>query len=137
MFLDTTMKFKPGDTAAVTKTILQTDIEKFAELSGDRNLIHLDENYAKGTRFHSCIAHGMLTSSLISNVIGNELPGLGSIYLSQNLKFVAPVFPGDTITARVTVTSIRPDKPIVTLETVCTNQREEAVVKGEAVVLVE
>ena len=131
------MKFKPGDTAAVTKTIMQTDIEKFAELSGDRNSIHLDENYAKSTRFRGCIAHGMLTSSLISNVIGNELPGLGSIYLSQSLKFVAPVFPGDTITARVTVTSVRPDKPIVTLETVCTNQRGEAVVKGEAVVLVE
>ena len=131
------MKFKPGDTAAVTKTIMQTDIEKFAELSGDRNSIHLDENYAKGTRFHGCIAHGMLTSSLISNVIGNHLPGLGSIYLGQNLRFVAPVFPGDTITARVTVTSVRPDKPILTLETICTNQREEAVVKGEAVVLVE
>lgn len=131
------MKFKRGDTAAVTKTIMQTDIEKFAELSGDRNSIHLDENYAKGTRFHGCIAHGMLTSSLISNVIGNHLPGLGSIYLGQNLRFVAPVFPGDTITARVTVTSVRPDKPILTLETVCTNQRDEAVVKGEAVVLVE
>lgn len=131
------MKFKPGDTAAVTKTIMQTDIEKFAELSGDRNSIHVDENYAKGTRFHGCIAHGMLTSSLISNVIGNHLPGLGSIYLGQSLRFVAPVFPGDTITARVTVTSVRPDKPILTLETVCTNQREEAVVKGEAVVLVE
>ena len=131
------MKFKPGDTASVTKTITQKDIEKFAELSGDRNSIHLDQNYAKGTRFQGCIAHGMLTSSLISNVIGNELPGLGSIYLSQSLKFVAPVFPNDTITARATVTSVRPDKPIVTLETVCTNQREETVVKGEAVVLVD
>ena len=131
------MKFKPGDTASVTKTITQDDIEKFAELSGDRNSIHLDQDYAKGTRFHGCIAHGMLTSSLISNVIGNELPGLGSIYLSQNLKFVAPVFPGDTITARATVTSVRPDKPIVTLETVCVNQRGETVVTGEAVVLVE
>lgn len=131
------MKFKPGDTAAVTKTIMQTDIEKFAELSGDRNSIHLDENYAKGTRFHGCIAHGMLTSSLISNVIGNHLPGLGSIYLGQSLRFIAPVFPGDTITARVTVTSVRPDKPIVTLETICTNQREEPVVRGEAFVLVE
>jgi 3-hydroxybutyryl-CoA dehydratase len=131
------MKFKPGDTASVTKTITQKDIEKFAELSGDRNSIHLDQNYAKGTRFQGCIAHGMLTSSLISNVIGNELPGLGSIYLSQSLKFVAPVFPNDTITARATVTSVRPDKPIVTLETVCTNQRGETVVTGEALVLVE
>ena len=79
----------------------------------------------------------MLTSSLISNVIGNQLPGLGSIYLSQNLRFVAPVFPGDTITARATVTSAREDKPIVTLETVCTNQRSDIVIEGEAAVLVE
>jgi 3-hydroxybutyryl-CoA dehydratase len=131
------MKFKPGDTAEVTKTITQEDIEKFAELSGDRNAIHLDKDYAKGTRFRACIAHGILTSSLISNVIGNHLPGLGSIYLGQNLKFVAPVFAGDTITARATVISIREDKPIVTLETVCTNQRGEVVIKGEAAVLVE
>lgn len=131
------MKFKTGDTADVTKTFTQDDIERFSELSGDRNSIHLDEEYAKGTRFQRCIAHGMLTSSLISNVIGNHLPGLGSIYLSQNLKFVAPVFPGDTITARATVTSVRQDKPVVILETVCTNQRGEVVIKGEAAVLVE
>lgn len=131
------MKFKPGDTAEVTKTITQEDIETFAKLSGDRNAIHLDPSFAGSTRFGKCIAHGILTSSLISNVIGNHLPGLGSIYLGQNLKFVAPVFAGDTITARATVTSVREDKPIVTLETVCTNQRGEVVIKGEAAVLVE
>lgn len=131
------MKFKPGDTAAITKTITKEDIETFADLSGDRNSIHLDPKYAAGTRFQGCIAHGMLTSSLISNVIGNQLPGLGSIYLGQNLQFVAPVFPGDSITARATVITVREDKPIVTLETVCTNQRGEVVVKGEAAVLVE
>lgn len=131
------MRFKPGDTAAVTRTITQADIERFADLSGDRNPIHLDQKYAAGTRFQGCIAHGMLTSSLISNVIGNHLPGLGSIYLGQKLQFVAPVFPGDTITARATVTSVRPDKLIVTLETVCANQRGELVVTGEAVVLLE
>jgi 3-hydroxybutyryl-CoA dehydratase len=131
------MKFKSGDTAQVTKTITQDDIEKFSELSGDRNSIHLDEEYAKGTRFQGCIAHGMLTASLISNVIGNQVPGLGSIYLGQNLKFVAPVFAGDTITARATVTSVREDKPVVILETICTNQRGEVVIQGEAAVLVE
>jgi acyl dehydratase len=73
---------------------------------------------------------------LISAVIANDLPGQGSIYLGQTLQFVAPVFPGDTVTARVTVTSIRDDKPIVKLETVCTNQRDEVVIKGEATVLV-
>ena len=131
------MKFKPGDTASVTKIITQEDIEKFAKLSGDHNPIHLDEEHAKGTRFGRRIAHGMLTSSLISNVIGNELPGVGSIYLSQTLQFLAPVFAGDTITARATVTSVREDKPIVKLETVCANQRDEVVIKGEATVLVE
>ena len=106
------MKFKPGDTASVTKIITQEDIEKFADLSGDHNPIHVDEEHAKGTRFGRRIAHGLLTSSLISNVIGNELPGVGSIYLSQTLQFLAPVFAGDTITARATVTSVREDKPI-------------------------
>ena len=131
------MKFKPGDTASVTKIFTQEEIEKFADLSGDHNPIHLDEEHAKGTRFGRRIAHGMLTSSLISNVIGNELPGVGSIYLSQTLQFLAPVFAGDTITARATVTSVREDKPIVKLETVCANQRDEIVIKGEATVLVE
>ena len=131
------MRFKVGDTASVIKTFTQEDIEKFADLSGDRNPIHLDEEHAKGTRFGRRIAHGMLTSSLISNVIGNELPGLGSIYLGQTLQFLAPVFPGDTITARATVISVREDKPIVKIETVCTNQRDEVVIKGEATVLVE
>ncbi len=131
------MKFKVGDTASVTKTFTQDDIEKFADLSGDRNPIHLDEEHAKATRFGRRIAHGMLVSSLISNVIGNELPGIGSIYLGQTLQFLAPVFPGDTITARATVTSVREDKPIVKIETVCRNQRDEIVIKGEATVLVE
>ncbi len=131
------MKFKVGDTASVTKTFTQEDVEKFAELSGDRNPIHLDKAHAKGTRFGRRIAHGMLTSSLISNVIGNKLPGEGSIYLGQTLRFLAPVFPDDTITARAIVTSVREDKPIVKIETVCTNQHDEVVIKGEATVLVE
>ncbi len=79
----------------------------------------------------------MFGASLMSAVIGNELPGTGSIYLSQTLKFLVPVYLGDTVTARVTVTKIRDDKPIVTLETVCENQRGEMITKGEAVVLVE
>ena len=130
------MKFKVGDSASVTRTITQADIENFAELSGDRNAIHLDQEYATQTRFGGRIAHGLLTSSLISAVIGNQLPGLGSIYLGQTLQFTAPVFPGDTIVARATVISIREDKPIVKLETICTNQRNEVVIKGEATVLV-
>ena len=125
-----------GDTAALTKTITDEDIRTFAALTGDHNPIHLDDEYAATTRFGRRIAHGMLSASLISAVLANELPGRGSVYLSQSLKFLAPVYPGDTVTARVTITKIREDKPIVTLETVCCNQRDEQLLIGEAVVLV-
>src|SRR5438093_11224347 len=107
------MKIKIGDTASVSKTITQADIENFADLSGDHNPIHLDKDYAAHTRFGSRIAHGLLTSSLISAVIGNKLPGLGSIYLGQTLQFVAPGVPVDTIVARATVTSGRDHKPLL------------------------
>ena len=130
------MKFKPGDTASLSRTIRDDDIRAFANATGDHNPLHLDEEFAKQTRFEKRIAHGMLSASLISAVIANDLPGQGSIYLGQTLQFVAPVFPGDTVTARVTVTSIREDKPIIKLETVCTNQRDEVVIRGEATVLV-
>ena len=130
------MKFKPGDTASISKTITDDDIQKFADASGDHNPLHLDDEFAKSTRFGRRIAHGMFSASLISAVLANQLPGQGSIYLAQTLKFVAPVFPGNTITARVTVISIRDDKPVMKLETVCTNQHDEVVIKGEATVLV-
>jgi len=131
------VNLKVGDTASLTKTITDTDIRAFAELSGDRNPIHLDDEYAATTRFGRRIAHGMLAASLISTVLGTELPGIGTVYLSQNSQFVAPVYPGDTVTARVTVRTIRDDKPIVTLETICENQRGETIIRGEAIVLVE
>lgn len=130
------MKIKPGDTASLSKTINDRDILAFAEVSGDHNPLHLDETYAQQTRFGRRIAHGMLSASLISAVIANELPGQGSIYLGQTLQFVAPVFLGDTVVARVTVTGIREDKQIIKLDTVCTNQRNEVVIKGEATVLI-
>jgi 3-hydroxybutyryl-CoA dehydratase len=130
------MGLKVGDAAEVSKTIADEDVRAFAELTGDRNPVHLDEAYAATTRFGRRIAHGMLGASLISAVLANELPGRGTVYLSQTLRFTAPVFLGDTVTARVTVKGVRGDKPVVTLETVCTNQRGERVVVGEAVVLV-
>ena len=129
------MKIKVGDSATISKTITDADIQAFADVTGDHNPIHLDDEYAAKTRFGSRIAHGMLSASLISAVLANELPGAGSVYLSQTLKFVKPVFPGDTVTARVTVIGIRDDKPIITLETVCLNQHNEPVLKGEATVL--
>ncbi len=130
------MNLKVGDSAEISKTIGDEDVRAFAELTGDRNPVHLDEEYAAGTRFGRRIAHGMLGASLISAVLANELPGRGTVYLSQTLRFTAPVFLGDTVNARVTVKHVRDDKPVVTLETVCTNQRGERVVEGEAVVLV-
>ena len=129
------MTLKVGDAAEISKTINGEDVRAFAELTGDRNPVHLDESYASTTRFGRRIAHGMLDASLISTVLASELPGPGSVYLSQTLRFTAPVFIGDTVTARVTVKHVREDKPVVTLETVCTNQRGERVVEGEAVVL--
>lgn len=126
---------KVGDSAEITKTIEQTDINAFADVTGDHNPVHVDEAFAQTTRFGRTIAHGMLGASLISAVLANKLPGAGSIYLGQTLQFVAPVFPGDEITARVTVKEIREDKPIVKLETVCVNQRGEVVIRGEATVL--
>ena len=130
------MKFKIGDNASITKTITDEDIHTFADVTGDHNPLHLNDEYARDTKFGRRIAHGMLGASLISSVLANKLPGAGSVYLSQSLRFVKPVLPGDTITARVTVTGIRDDKPIVTLETICINQDNETVIKGEAVVLV-
>ena len=129
------MTLKVGDAAEISRTVTDEDVRAFAEVTGDRNPVHLDEEYAATTRFGRPIAHGMLGASLISAVLANELPGPGTVYLSQTLRFNAPVFPGDTVTARVVVKQVREDKPIVTLETVCTNQRGERVVEGEAVVL--
>jgi acyl dehydratase len=129
------MTFKVGDSAEITKTIEQADVDAFAAVTGDHNPVHVDEQFAKTTRFGKRIAHGMLTASLISAVLANKLPGEGSVYLGQTLQFVAPVFPGDEITARVTVKEIREDKPIVKLETVCVNQRDEVVIRGEATIL--
>jgi len=131
------MKLKVGDTASLSRKVTDANIRAFAELSGDHNPVHLDEEFAQQTRFGRRIAHGMFGASLISAVLGTELPGSGSIYLSQTLQFLGPVYLDDVLTARVTVTKVREDKAIVTLETVCENQRGEMVIRGEAAVLVE
>ena len=125
-----------GDRASLSKSFSAGDVRQFAEISGDRNPVHLDATYAAQTRFGRPIAHGMLVVGLISAVLGTELPGPGSIYLSQTLQFRAPVYIDDTVTAMVEVTAIRPDKPIVTLKTVCINQSGQVVIEGEAVLLV-
>ncbi len=128
---------KEGETATLVKTITQSDIEEFAALVGDRNPVHVDPDFAKKTRFGRPIAHGMWGLSLISAILGTKLPGPGTIYLSQTVKFKAPVFPGDTLTAKVKVLEVRQDKPIVRLETTCENQEGALILSGEALVLLE
>lgn len=126
---------QPGDTASHSTTITDEMIRAFAALTGDTNPVHLDDNYAASTRFKRRIAHGMIAAGLISAALANDLPGPGTVYLSQTLQFKAPVYPGDTITTTVEVKTVRPDKPIVTLSTFCRNQDNVVVLEGEAVVL--
>ncbi len=124
-----------GDTFSTTREVTDELIRRFAELSGDFNPIHLDDEFAGTTRFGKRIAHGMLSGAFISAVLGNEFSRQKIVYLSQTLKFTAPVYIGDTVTATGTVKSIREDKGIVVLETTCTNQNGEILVKGEAAVM--
>lgn len=130
------MELKVGDEFSTNRLVTDELIRKFADVSGDYNPIHLDEDVAKNTRFGRRIAHGMLSGAFISAVLGYEFSERSIVYLSQTLKFVAPVFIGDTVTATAKVTSIRQDKPVVILETVCTNQDGDVLVKGEAAVMI-
>jgi len=132
-----TKQIQIGDHATLTRTITDEMVVAYADLVGDHNPVHLDEAFAATTRFGHRIAHGMLVAGLISTVIASDLPGPGSVYLGQTLQFKAPVYLGDTITARIEVIKVREDKPIVTLATVCTNQDGNNVIEGEAVVLVQ
>lgn len=133
----TDINFQIGERASFAKTVTESDVTTFAGLIGDFNPIHVDAEYARKSRFGRRVAHGMFTGGLISAVLGNKLPGPGSIYLSQQIEFLAPVFIGDTITATVEVTSWRQDKRILTLKTDCYNQEQKQVVTGQAVLLVD
>ncbi|MBR0093511.1 MAG: MaoC family dehydratase [Lachnospiraceae bacterium] len=124
-----------GQEAFTTKTISETDVYLFAGITGDMNPAHLNEEYAKKTMFGGRIVHGLLSAGLISAVIGMQLPGPGTIYVRQDLKFLAPVKIGDTITARVTVTELNTGKNRVTLETVCENQEGKRIIEGDALVM--
>ena len=127
-------KLNIGDTAEFAKTVSESDIYLYAGITGDFNPAHINEDYAKNTFFKTRIAHGMLSAGFISTVIGNELPGTGSIYVKQDLRFLAPVRIGDTITARVEVIEIMDGKNRVRLKTVCVNQEGTQVLDGEAIV---
>src|SRR5437667_3758197 len=130
------MDIRIGDKYSTSREVTDDLIRKFAEVSGDYNPIHLDEEFAKTTRFGRRIAHGMLSGAFISAVLGGEFKERKIVYLSQTMKFTAPVFLGDTVTATATIANIREDRRIVTLETVCANQNGEILVKGEAAVMI-
>lgn len=127
-------KLQVGDVAEFAKTISETDIYLYAGITGDFNPAHVNEAYAKNTFFKTRIAHGMLTAGLISAVIANQLPGPGTIYLKQELNFLAPVHMGDTITGRVEVIEINAEKNRVRLKTTCSNQDGVMVISGEGIV---
>ena len=127
-------ELKVGMKHSLSKTFSDQDVRDFARISLDVNPIHLDDAAAAKTVFGKRIAHGILVTGLISAVIGNHLPGEGTIYLGQDSSYVAPVFIGDTITATVEVTELRPDKKIAHLSTIASNQDGKQVIKGTAVV---
>lgn len=127
-------EIKLGERAEFTKTLSESDVYLYAGLTGDLNPAHVNEEYAKKTFFKTRIAHGMLVSGLISTVLGNRLPGPGSIYVRQELNFHAPVHMGDTITAAAEVLRVDLEKNRVTFRTTCVNQEGLTVLDGEAVV---
>ena len=123
-----------GQKARFSKTITEADVYLYAGVSGDFNPAHVDEEFAKKTFFKTRIAHGMLTASFISTIIGTMLPGPGSIYMGQQVSFLAPVRFGDTVTAVAEVIEILPEKKRVRLKTTCVNQEGTTVIDGEALV---
>lgn len=128
-------ELKVGMSAVESRTITETDLRNFSGVSGDINPMHLNEEFASKTMFKGCIVHGMLTASLISAVVGNRLPGPGCIYISQSLKFKAPVRVGDTVYAKAVITDLNPEKKRVTLETKC-YVGDTVVLEGEASVFI-
>jgi len=124
-----------GRTYEIRITITQQMVEHFARATGDYNPIHMDENYARGTIFKTRVVHGMLHAGLISGIVRTRFPGPGTIYLSQTLKFLKPVFIGDEVTYGLKVLEYLQEKNRLRLETVCVNQKGETVVTGEALVI--
>ncbi len=127
--------YEIGTSVTYEKTFNAQDVEIFAQISGDCNPVHLDEEFAADTRFKARVVHGMLVGSLFSTIFGTIFPGKGAIYLGQNLKFTAPIYLGEQLTARVTLVALRDDKPIGTFETICTKQDGTVALSGEATLL--
>ena len=131
----TISEMKLGDSASFTKTVSEHDVYTYAGVSGAFNPAHVNDVEAQKGMFGKRIAHGMLSAGFISTVLGTQLPGPGTIYMGQELRFTKPVFFGDTITATVTVAELIPEKNRAILDTVCTNQNGEVVIKGKATVM--
>ena len=127
-------KLKIGDRASIIKRFVEEDILIFSELSQDKNPIYLESNFASKTNFGRQIVHGMLIASLFSGLLGEKLPGKGTIYLGQTITFIKPVFINEEVTASVEIKYIRKDKPIYTLKTICETKLNGIVVDGEAIV---
>ncbi len=125
-----------GDTASITRVFTDADVRLYADLSGDHNPVHLDEAFAAASQFGQRIVHGMLVGSLFSTLLGEHLPGHGAIYMSQELKFKAPVYLNTEVMASVEITALRDGKPIVTLKTTCVDASGKLLVTGEAVMYV-
>ena len=124
-----------GEKASMRKTFTESDVYSFAQICGDRNPLHINKEYASESLFKERVVHGMLTAGLISAVIGTRLPGVGTIYLSQSLRFTAPVKFGDTIEAEVEVVAKLEEKNQARLRTICRNQGGQTVIDGEALVM--
>ena len=130
----TIRQIKVGQAAEMSKTVSESDVYLFAGITGDFNPAHVNEEYAKGTFFKERIAHGLLSAGFISAVIAAKLPGPGSVYVNQSLKFLAPVYIGDTVTARVEAIDVDIDKNRLRLRTTCTKQDGTMVIDGEAII---
>ncbi len=129
-------ELKVGDSASITRVFTDEDVRLYADLSTDHNPVHLDAEFAASTQFGQRIVHGMLVGSLFSALLGEHLPGHGSIYMSQNLQFKAPVYLNTDVIASVEITAIREGKPIVTCKTTCVDKDGKLLVTGEAVMYV-
>jgi 3-hydroxybutyryl-CoA dehydratase len=127
-------ELKPGDHAEFSKTVSESDVYLFAGITGDFNPAHVNEQYAQGTFFKSRIAHGLLTASFISTVMGTLMPGPGTIYIKQELRFLAPLYINDTVTASVEVLETDIEKNRVLVKTQCKNQKDKLLVDGRALV---
>ena len=128
-------EMKIGNSASMSKTVTETDVYLFAGITGDLNPAHVNEQASSKTAFGGRIAHGVLSAGFISAVLAMKLPGPGTIYLGQELRFTKPVRFGDTVTATCTVTELVSEKNIAKLESICTNQHDEVVIKGVATVM--